>query len=755
MALPSAGLQLILQGVNPFTTGLTTAGKAVNSFTSTLGGSATSAVGNFTKALGNMATVAGGIVLAKLGQEVVDLGRQVVGLTIDYERQRTTLQGLLAVEAIREGQARDMGEAIRLVTPVADDLFRAYQKLAILSPFKSSDIINAREQLQIYGVTSERLDDLVPRLVDVGSLFGWSSDKMNLASLALGQIATKGKLTGEEVRQLATVGVPAIAAVADVLGITNAEAQKLVSKGALSAEQFFDIFMKWSAPAVGSAERFAKTLPGLVSSLADLKEIGLREFGKGFFDTQISSLDEFVQKLKGLVMPDTSTPRSDKEGNTEPAAGPSPLQNLGKQFGQAFNEVKLVIQGVLDVAKPFTDWIGVQLPLAMDFVVEHSTEFRGAFIAIAALFATGLGIAAIAALIAGLASPIGLITMAVGVLGAAWAGNWGDIQGKTAAVWSFLEPAFKSMSNWLGDNLPIATKALSNVWTGTLKPALDEVWSFIKGSVIPVLSDLKKWVVGELVPAVKDLTDAFSRALGPALTIVAGILNVTLVPALKILWGFITDFVWPIVKTLASAIGTGLLQSIRDTTQKLNDFTEGWRKLQSFGESAERWLDGFYTWLSSTWNAGVTKAAQLVGTLASAFQTVSNKVSDGIAMVNDFISAISNISIPTLDVNIDWPDPPDWYCDLFGCSPKPAPMHQKLFVHPVFTMPEYEGGGTYRPPEGRMSPPIGMSELASHPTQTISSYTNAPQFNYSPVYQGAPRSPISDFSIMRMMEGGR
>lgn len=698
MAFPSAGLQLILQGASQFQSGLASSGKAVTNFTGSLGGSATNAVISFTRALGNMAIVAGGIILAKLGQEVVDLGREVVTLTIAYERQRTTLQGLLAVEAIREGTVKDMTEALRAASPVAADLFRQYERLAILSPFKSSDIINARQQLQIYGVTSQELDRLVPRLVDVGSLFGWSSEKMNLAALALGQIETKGKLTGEEVRQLANVGIPAIAAVADALGITNAEAQKLVTKGSISAAQFFEVFMKWSDPATGSAERFAKTLPGLMSSLGDLREIALRELGKGFFDTQLTSLDEFVQALKGFVMPKQQTP--DQVGGVPGDIGTSPLQELGRQFGETFNKVKEAVQSTLTFIKPFTDWVQVAVPTAMQVAADRWNDtLKPALEAFA---------------------------------------NWIRSDGI---------PTLQELGLWIGTEVPKASNSAAQLWESTLLPAFKSVATYVKQNVFPVLSDLQGWFNEKLAPALADLTAAFNRALGPALEMTSAILTVTLVPALKVLWAFISGFVWPILKTLAETLGNQVIRAIQDTTTKLNQFTDSWNTWKSVGSAAASWLMTFYSWLTGTWNSGVQNATKIIGALSSGFSVLRDDVSDVIDKIRDFVDAVSNIHIPTLSIDIDWPSPPDWYCDLFGCSPKPPPMHQKVFIDPVYTPPKTLGGGMY-------SGPIGVAEAQARTSTSYAyAYTNAPQYTLN--NYGQSPGAIRDFGLLRSLESGR
>jgi TP901 family phage tail tape measure protein len=55
------------------------------------------------------------------------------------------------------------------------------------------------------------------------------------------------------------------------------------------------------------------------------------------------------------------------------------------------------------------------------------------------------GVAMVAGAMTVMSGPIGLLILAVAGLGIAWATNWGDIQGKTAAVWQAIEPTINTI----------------------------------------------------------------------------------------------------------------------------------------------------------------------------------------------------------------------------------------------------------------------------------------------------------------------
>jgi hypothetical protein len=81
------------------------------------------------------------------------------------------------------------------------------------------------------------------------------------------------------------------------------------------------------------------------------------------------------------------------------------------------------------------------------FLGTHGDEIKGAIIAIgAALAAVG-----VAAFVASLTNPVTGLIAVVGLLGAAWGANWGDIQGKTKVVVDWLQDvALPAIGGFLG-----------------------------------------------------------------------------------------------------------------------------------------------------------------------------------------------------------------------------------------------------------------------------------------------------------------
>lgn len=235
----------------------------------------------------------------------------------------------------------------------------------------------------------------------------------------------------------------------------------------------------------------------------------------------------------------------------------------GQPFMEAFSKLLLqlvpveVSAKIIEIAGKIDEFV----KSAAAFVTEHGPALQAAFIAIGAAIA----VASIATTIAGIIAAInpisliiGAIVLAIGVLAAAWTENWGDIQGKVAAVWAILEPIFEDVQRWLGVNIPIAVEVLTKIWNDTLLPALTAIWQFITDFLLPI------WV------ALAELGIVF---IGKKLEILSALWTNKLLPALKDVWRFIKDNVLPKFDAIDESLGgiSGAAEKVVSWINKVKD----------------------------------------------------------------------------------------------------------------------------------------------------------------------------------------
>ena len=141
---------------------------------------------------------------------------------------------------------------------------------AATTPFQFTDLTQAASRMIAMGTAAE---DVIPTLTAVGDAaagLGLGKAGIDRITLALGQMGAKGKIGGDDLRQLAEAGVPALKYLADAAGVTTAEMSKMIEKGVIPAAEGVDVLVQSMAADFGGlmAEQ-SKTATGALSNLED------------------------------------------------------------------------------------------------------------------------------------------------------------------------------------------------------------------------------------------------------------------------------------------------------------------------------------------------------------------------------------------------------------------------------------------------------------------------------------------------------
>src|SRR5215510_4470279 len=157
-------------------------------------------------------------------------------------------------------------------------VFEQVRQFAAATPFELPQLTDVTKRFLTFSKTvGISQDQLIPFLTTVGniaSVTGSGALGMDRVALALGQIASKGKLSLEELNQISEglPGFSGIAAIATAKGITTAEAMKQISAGTISAKDGVAALLKGMAAFPGAAsamEKQSQTLLGLFSTFKD------------------------------------------------------------------------------------------------------------------------------------------------------------------------------------------------------------------------------------------------------------------------------------------------------------------------------------------------------------------------------------------------------------------------------------------------------------------------------------------------------
>lgn len=493
-----------------------------------------------------------------------------------------------------------MAQAQEQATSRVKDLLSWVQKLAIESPFTRNDVAQAFKMALAYGFTTDEAKTLTQSIIDFASATGATGETMQRVTLALGQMKAKGKVTGEELRQLTEAGFGAT----EILSAMGVGLQD-VERGTVSADKFIAAFNKNITRNFGGAAKAqAGTFSGLLSSLQDLKDVALRTVFTPLFTAFKPVLDSIVTSLQSedaqkffagigeAISKPLSAIRLFKILIEQGIAPLSALRTvitttLGPEATKVFDDIVAAVQNAFG-------WLQTNWPTIEPILI----GIRAAFAAIGAILAASSiygAIVAIGGVLATISLPVVAIVAAVGLLAAAWSSNFGGIRDTLTQVWTgTLQPALEALWAWLQVNIPIAIQAVATFWETTLRPALEAVGTFIVTQVIPALSNIASWLATNIPLAIDT---------------VVGFWNNTLIPALTAAWDWLNANLFPTLDSFAHLVGVVL-------TRSAEALAALWQNvLQPALVAVWRWL---VTNLTPAWN-GIQAAFETIMPIVKTF----------------------------------------------------------------------------------------------------------------------------------------
>lgn len=148
------------------------------------------------------------------------------------------------------------------------------QAFSAKTPFNFADVRNYTQQLIGTGTAAK---EVIPVLTDLGNAtaaVGGGNEKLQRIVLAYEQIQAKGKLAGDEAKQLAEAGIPVWQLLATQLHTTTAQIQQLSTEGKITADVFDKAFhaeavARWG----GQMDAASHSAQGIASNLQDTWEI--------------------------------------------------------------------------------------------------------------------------------------------------------------------------------------------------------------------------------------------------------------------------------------------------------------------------------------------------------------------------------------------------------------------------------------------------------------------------------------------------
>lgn len=181
----------------------------------------------------------------------------------------------------------------------ADRFVRQLLEFARTTPFEFKGLLESSQLLMNFKFQA---NDVIPILTAIGDKMAasgrTSEEAIQRVVIALGQMNVKGKVSAEEMLQLTEAGVDAWGALANAMGVTTGEAQKMVEKGLVPADKAIRaILIQMEKDAPGAMDKMSASWATATSNIRDsLTQLTAQAF-RPFFNLLTDMANQLAKAL--------------------------------------------------------------------------------------------------------------------------------------------------------------------------------------------------------------------------------------------------------------------------------------------------------------------------------------------------------------------------------------------------------------------------------------------------------------------------
>lgn len=531
--------------------------------------------GNFDDTGKKFATLGTSIVgvAATAGTAFIAAGTAAVGFALksaaDVQMLRTNFDTLLG--------SADKGRA----------LFTQLQQMANVTPFTTVDLANASQRLLAMGVN---VKDLLPDLQRLGDVSLGNRDKFDSLALVFGQISSKGKLMGDDLRQLNDVGFNPLQKISERTGESMESLNKKMSDGQISFQMVSDEFARATAEGgqfFGGMEKGSKTVTGMFSTLQDTigiaarSMVGLSAAGDivqgGLFDKLSTGLKQLIDYLTAN-------------------------QEQITKFGTT-----LVNNAVMAV----TAFVGA-LKITWDWIQKNKTVVEAVVISLAAFAAAAVIAAGVAFVVANaMTIAIGVAFVEVGLIITKIIQDFKRSKDETIKVWNAISSFF------------------TDLWANIRKSSAD-AWTAITKGFTDALNGIHDFFVNSW-----NSTVSFFQTALNAIIFAAGFAWGALVSGVKNAIAAYINYWMTLPANVAFAIGSVIGFMVKFATVDLPNFINTvatwFEQLPGrISTAANNMWTAFSTAVTNLWNDAVTKTTNGFNAVVSWFDALPGRIQTGV-----------------------------------------------------------------------------------------------------------------------------
>lgn len=181
------------------------------------------------------------------------------------------------------------------INALGEDMMDWVKEISITTPFEAMDLATNLRRLLAMGLPLEQAKDLLLDIGDATAAMGGSAEMFDSIARSFAQISAKGKVSTEELMQLAEAGIPAFQILQEHLGVTREELDKMLRDGLIPSTVGIDALSTAIEDRFGGAmAEQSLTMSGLLSSLSDFKNFLLADITAPLFEELKPLLNELM-----------------------------------------------------------------------------------------------------------------------------------------------------------------------------------------------------------------------------------------------------------------------------------------------------------------------------------------------------------------------------------------------------------------------------------------------------------------------------
>ena len=439
-------------------------------------------VGQQTSSLSSTIQKVGGIVAGAFATKaVIDFGKKVAGVGIEYNALRETSQATWTT--LLGSQEAAIAQLDRI------------EQFAASTPFSKMGVDTMAKYLHNAGFEGQAVFDTLEKIGNMGSAFGVQEESLVEMVRQFSQVQQAGTAYTEDLNILNDRGIPILKALEETTGKTTEEIKKMASEGKLSAEIYNEAIEHMASGTDNAMKLQSETFSGMMSTLQD----NLSTLSGLLTEQVFNALKGLVEWLNpgieafNSIYKETGSFKEAIKGALE-ELGLDKWVELAEKVKDAYDKVKELTEAFFENEELLT-LVGIGLGALTAAIVAFnaatiiSTASMVAqeLILNAMIIAETIATAATTALgtaIAFLTSPITIVIAIIAALIAIvylLITHWDEVKEAAAKCWDWIVQKWNGACEWFRNTILEPLKKWWNDFWGGIKTGASNAWEGVKG----------------------------------------------------------------------------------------------------------------------------------------------------------------------------------------------------------------------------------------------------------------------------------